>query len=140
MAVTVKKTEKAERLAIRLLPKEKFSIELLAQKQGKSITAIIKDALDSALRDPDTGLIKGGPDGETSYLPDVCWHPIESDRVINLGQYAPEMMNDQQLVIWKLVCEEPKYWMDDKQPDRKKIESNWLKINLKAVNMLKEAE
>jgi hypothetical protein len=140
MTVTIKKTEKAERLGIRLLPKEKFSIELLALKQGKSITAIIKDALDSALRHRDTGLIKQGPDGETFYLPDVCWHPIESDRVINLGQCAPEMMNDQQLVVWKLVCEEPEYWTDDKQPDRKKIKKNWLKINLAAVNMLKEAE
>ena len=140
MTVKRVKVERVERLGIRLLPKEKFSIELLAKKNGKSITSVIKDAVDLALRDRHTGLVVESSDGKTFFLPDLCWHPIESERVVNLGLHAQELMSDYQLVMWKLICEEPTYWTGDKQPDRKKISEEWKKIKLSTLKAFDEME
>ena len=128
------KADKDERLAIRVSAKDKFAIELLALKLGKTISALAKEALEKSLKDPETGLLinRGS---KQAYLPDLCWDPIESDRFVKLAIHAPYLLTNNDMVRWKVITESRMYMSTDEKPNFKKIRSDWQKITLKATEL-----
>lgn len=129
--------EKDERLAIRVSAKDKFAIELYAQKHGKTISAVAKEAIDAVLKHPDTGLFTTSADGrETVYVPDTCWDPLAPDRLAKLGLYAPGLLNDQDRLLWKVIEEDRQYWQANGELKFSAVREDWIKIQEKATQLL----
>ena len=133
-----KKPDKDERLAIRIAAKDKFAIELYAHKHGKSISAIAKEAIDAVLKGPNSCLVKQIKRQDNTYVPDLCWDALQPDRLVKLSLHAPELLNDHERVIWKVICEEQAYWSKDKEPNYGVIRESWVKINSQAAELLKD--
>ncbi len=137
MGLTIKrKTEKEERLALRISAKDKFAVDLYGRLTDKTISAIAKEALEKALRDADTGLYRRFP-GKEAYLPDLCWDPLEPDRLLKLAKFAPDLMSDIEQVTWKVICEDKAYWENDDQTNLQAIRDNWDEIKLAAEELYK---
>jgi hypothetical protein len=135
MSVTFEsKADKDERLAIRVSAKDKFAIELLAQKLGKTISALAKEALEKSLKDPENGLLINH-ESQQAYLPDLCWDPIESDRFVKLAMHAPHLLNNNDILRWKVITESKMYMRAEGKPEFKKIRADWQKITLKATEL-----
>jgi|APSaa5957512535_1039671.scaffolds.fasta_scaffold58521_2 hypothetical protein len=135
MSVTyISRADKDERIAIRVSAKDKFAIELLAQKLGKTISALAKEALEKSLKDPESGLLisRGS---KQAYLPDLCWDPIESDRLVKLAMHAPHLLTNNDMLRWKVIAESKIYMSTDGKPNFKKIRGDWQKITLKATEL-----
>ena len=138
MALTIVRRGKEERLAIRISPEDKFAVELYARKTGKTISAVAKEALDKVLRSPESGLFSKATDGALNYLPPLCWDPLQPDRVVKLATFAPELLDDFERTVWKVICEDKMYWQRRKEPIYPKIREDWAKISFKALALLKE--
>jgi len=137
MPLTIKrKTEKEERLSLRVTARDKFAVDLYGRMTEKTISAIAKEALEMILKKPETGLYRK-IEGEDKYLPDLCWDPLEPDRLLKLAKFAPDLMSDIEQVTWKVISGDATYFRDFEQTNLDAIRDNWDEIKLKAEELYK---
>ncbi len=138
MGLTIKrKTEKEERLALRISARDKFAVDLYGRLTEKTISAIAKEALEMALKKPEAGLYKN-IEGKDRYLPELCWDPLEPDRLVKLAMFAPDLMSDIEQVTWKVICENKAYSRNGQQANLDAIRDNWEDIKLAAEELYKK--
>ncbi len=128
---------KNDRLTLRLSAKERFAIELLALKEGVTVSRLLMRIAEPALK---LGLTKEKVKGnhrEKIYIPDEAFDPLDPDRLVKLALIEPNLLTDMNAVIWKVIQEEPKYWTDD-EPYLKEIRNNWSAIEDKANELIKK--
>lgn len=128
--------DKAERLALRINAKDKFALELLAQKQGTTVSALIMESIRRPLEEGLTVTKTGCGENKTIYLPDEAYDPLLPDRTIKLALVAPEFLSDYEQIIWKVVQEDPAY-MGEGVPNFKAIRDRWESIKSTADDLLK---
>ena len=141
MAVYIKRQSKAEKgdtLSLRISSKDKFALDLLAQKQGLTLSAAVMQALQEPLREHLTVVISEGRSKKNVYLPDVAFDPLTSDRIVKLAMVAPEMLTVRQQVEWKVIQENPTYWGKSNTPKLDVIRNSWEEIQSKAEHLLAE--
>ena len=133
-----KKSAKDDRLAVRLPSKTRFALDLYSRMTGQSASDVINKALESILRDPESGLFIH-TSNEDVFLPEVCWDRLATDRFVNLAHRAPELLNEEESVLWKVIFEDQKYWEHKKnRPIHKKIRDDWSALKSKADQLLKD--
>ncbi|WP_443690687.1 hypothetical protein [Pseudomonas sp.] len=89
-------------VSLRIDPKIKFAIELLAREQKRSITGVIEWAVMQALQ----GQIVRTPSGNEITmleLMDLTWSPDEAERVTMLGIFSPHTLNHEETCIWTVI-------------------------------------
>ena len=97
---------KVETLTIRVSPKMKFGLELLARKQHRNLTSVADWALYKALKDPVEGLSEG--------LLEEVWDPYEPDRLVKLALKCPELLTYEEELIWRIIQNDSFYWNDER--------------------------
>jgi len=136
MALTIQR--KSETLTLRVSGRTKLAIELLAQKEGTTLSAIVMEAMEQPIKDGLT-VFKEAPNGtqERVFLPDVIYDPLEPDQEVKLAVYAPELLTDRQRVVWKVITEDRKYSTKKGDPNISAIRGDWLKIQRTADQLTK---
>jgi hypothetical protein len=139
---------KGESLTVRLHPRLKYGLELLARKQHRTLTTVVEWALTKALEDEREGLIKHTQGGEDINILHQVWDPEESDRFVNLAMCCPELLSYEEELVWKVItshivdvgefgCEEGvKYFFEYEGynvPRYSVIRENWEKIHQAAA-------
>ncbi len=137
MPVTFKKAGRDERLAIRLSPQDKFAAELYARKHDETVSSAIKSLMTAVFKSSDSGLYKHIGEDEV-FLPSVCWDELYPDRVVKLALNAPELLDRNESIYWKVIEENAQYWTGKKEPDFKRIRAEWDQITATAMKMLDE--
>lgn len=120
---------KEKLITIRLTPKMRYTVELLARIQRRnSISAVIEFALEKLLHDKATGLI----DANAAYLPDLIWDEDETSCFVKMCLHRPDLLSYDEELIWRVIEAGKGYWKEFRVPDYDKIKAEWEKINLKA--------
>lgn len=127
--------DKADRLALRINARDKFALELLAQKKGTTVTALVMEFIRKPLEKELTVTRNLNGNEETLYIPDEVYDPLLPDRTVKLAQVAPELLSDNEKVIWKVIQENPAYMLDG-VPRLKAIRERWESIKSYADELL----
>ncbi len=100
---------KTETVTMRLSPRLKFALDLMARKQHRNFTSVAEWALSRILDDPESGLIVN-QNGFSYNLMDEIWDPFEPDRFINLAFKQQHLLSYEEEVLWKLIRENGALW------------------------------
>jgi hypothetical protein len=109
--------DKSASITVRLDPKLKYGLEILARKQYRNLSSLVEWALNKALNDPNDGL---------PFLNEI-WDFDETDRFINLANHSPELLTFDEQKLWRLLkdyCEEYSYQRGS-YIDIEKARTNW---------------
>ncbi len=122
---------KGKLLTVRLTPKMKYSVELLARVQRRnSVTAVIEFAIERLLHDKEAGLMNANGD----YLPDLIFDEDEVTCFVNLGLHRPDLLTYDEELIWRVIESNKKgYWKGHRVPDYDNIKTAWDEINRQAI-------
>lgn len=102
-------------VSIRMAPKERFLLELLAQKRRSNLSDTACFAVESAARtylDEDPTLI------------DRIWDPHPADRLINLALVRPGWLTVEEEFILRAIKDDPRCWNGTVRPPDNKAEPN----------------
>ena len=91
----------------------------------------------AVFENPSSGLYKR-VEGVEVFLPTVCWDELYPDRVVKIALHAPELLDRNESVYWKVIEENKDFWKGKQVPNFQKIRSEWSKIALAAMKMLEE--
>ena len=128
---------KHDRLTLRLSAKERFSLELLALKEGITLSRLLMRIAEPAIREGLTiEKVKGRPN-EKIFIPDEAFDPLEPDRIVKLAMIEPNLLSDMNAVIWKVIQEDQTYWTAE-NPDFDSIRNNWDSINKSAQELIEK--
>lgn len=102
MARPKKSEQPSVNVSLRIDPKIKFAIELLAREQKRSITGVVEWAVMQALKGQQ---VKTPAGNEISMLElmDLTWSPDEAERVTMLGIFSPHTLNHEESCIWTII-------------------------------------
>lgn len=102
-----KKTSTSVTLSLRLDPRSKYLIDLLARDQKRTITGVIEWAVERA----GTEAIFDKENG-TNFLDtiDTIWSTDESLRLTNLAQARPDLLDYDEMRIWETIRASPFFW------------------------------
>lgn len=103
---------KTETLTLRLDPKIKYTIELMARIKRQSITSVIESAIEGAAFDLDTPVVIEGKRENWSLSNAVSefWSTDNVARFINMCAFMPELLNYDEQRIWETIKATPKFW------------------------------
>jgi hypothetical protein len=112
---------KGENINIRIDPKLKYGLELLARRQHRTLTSVVEWAIGKALRDEKEGLSyrqwaiceAGYPDLDqpyTVFLLDKIWSPDPLIRFLNLVYHDEALLSYEEGVIWDIISNNFHYW------------------------------
>jgi len=135
MPVIIKKSGSNDRLTLRISSKDKFSLELLAQKKGLTLSALFLQLIEKPLKAELT--ITPAGEKNSVYIPDAAYDPLAPDRLVKLAMIAPELLTESEQVIWKVIKEDMDYWKNE-NPVLKPIRDSWLVIQNEAKNLLEQ--
>lgn len=98
---------KTETLTLRLDPKAKFTIDMLARIRRQSITAVIESAIDDIASDQD---VKFNDQGKTATWSlgsaiTAIWSTDEAERFANLCYFTPELLTYEERRTWETILE-----------------------------------
>jgi hypothetical protein len=114
-------------ITLRVTPKVRFGLELLAHERSETLTQVVTWAVESMFGTEHIGLLRyaAGESRATRVL-DRVWSPDEHERVVRLGVYFPELMSDRQTYLWTRVLENGRYWAGGKPPRKPALDKvNW---------------
>lgn len=103
---------KTETLTLRLDPKIKYTIELMARIKRQSITSVIETAIEAAAFELDTPVLVEGK-RETWSLSNAVsefWSTDQVARFINLCAFMPELLTYDEQRIWETIKSTPEFW------------------------------
>src|SRR5687768_15005596 len=90
---------------VRLEPKHRFALWLMARMRGQTMASALEWAVIHAMRDSASGLIeertatKGAKGVRYDWFAEL-WHPHEADRFINLATKRPDLLTPEQETSW----------------------------------------
>jgi hypothetical protein len=146
---------KTDTLTLRMKPKLKYVLELVARRQHRNLSEVTSWAIEQALINQPEGARSLGL-GEFPKAVDALWSPYESDRLVLLAQKRPDLMTYEEDVIWRFIKDDDRYWNEigtteyqyhrilsgvEKQrgsPNLKVIREEWHEIKRTALESVKE--
>ncbi|HNP51910.1 MAG TPA: hypothetical protein PKJ85_08955 [Nitrosomonas nitrosa] len=93
---------RTEVFALRLDPKLKYLAEIAARKQRRSLANYVEWAIERTF---DTVRLNGVDGPTLSEASSRLWALDESDRLINLIKYYPDLMTYEEQLIWRTIRE-----------------------------------
>lgn len=98
---------KTESLTVRLDPKIRYGLELLARKQRRTLSSVVEWALHKAIYDKTEGLYD--EQGGDANLLDFLWDVEEADRHYHMAIIRPALQNFEEERLVKLIAESDFY-------------------------------
>lgn len=97
---------KADNINVRLDPKIRYGLELLARKQRRNLSSVVEWALQKAINEPEHGLIEMNPSTGVEYnLLYALWDVEESDRLLKMAMWKNELLTFEEERLSKLIRE-----------------------------------
>ena len=127
---------KGEVVTLRLTPRIRYGLELLARQQRRTLSSVAEWAFYEAFKTESIAPSTGEEKTLKEALDDL-WDPVEPDRLVKLAQKYPSLLTYEEDLIWKVIKEEPSFWLELKsgtggllgyappQPDMKRIRRLW---------------
>lgn len=106
-----KQGSKTDALSIRIDPRLRYGLELLARQQRRSVTGVVEWAIERALRD-ESITDQGGTFAEA--LRDL-WSPNEFERLVYLATKYPDLMTYEESRMWRVILDTEDFWLDRKR-------------------------
>lgn len=133
---------KTEVLQFRLDPKSRFSMELAARYQKRTLSSAFDIAVESyiqsfRLKTANDRIVSFTLDSDTerplTALVDKLWDESEAVRLINTAQLAPELLSPEEKLIWRVITNQPLFWRSvpnskQMEPFIALIERMWVQI------------
>jgi len=116
---------KTDTLTVRVSPKNKYGLELLARKQNRTLAGVVEWAIDKAFKDETDGLMirdvymelpeEWDWDADLEKMQQVCalnllWNPNRISRLASLYEIYPELLSDDERKLWELISKNAYYW------------------------------
>ena len=95
---------RSEVVTIRLDPRLRFSAELAARRQKRTLSSFIEWAVEKTLEQDYLG------DEPMDYVATKTWDVNEADRLVKLAIYYPALLNFGEEQLWKLIRENAFFW------------------------------
>ena len=96
---------KADNVNVRLDPKIRYGLELLARKQRRNLSSVVEWALQNAINSEENGLIEINMNGEPFNLLYQLWDTEESDRLYRMATFRSELLTFEEERLTKLIRE-----------------------------------
>jgi predicted HicB family RNase H-like nuclease len=103
------KLSRSEVVTVRLDPRLRYTAELVARKERRTVSSFIESAVEQAVNKVFT---------KTAI--DKVWDTDETVRFIKLATQSPELLNHQEQVLWRQIKRMPECWKGSK-PDCERI-------------------
>jgi len=87
---------KTDTIGVRVPPKTRYALDLIARKRGASLSALMVEAADKLIESEGMTVVRPGDD---SSLLDKLWHESEADRLLALLRYAPSLLTHPERVM-----------------------------------------
>lgn len=102
---------RSELIALRVTPRTRYGLQLLAQQSRCSLSEAVLRAVEDKFERPVEGLVRvaAGEKASTSVL-DRTWSPVEYERVIRTGLLFPDFLTETERYLWLVIRETPSYW------------------------------
>ena len=128
---------KTESITMRLSPKLKFGLELLARQRQQPVSAIATELFESAIREQLTwqGVVGIQQGGSPTSLVDQVWDPLEPDRLLKLAAAAPQLLSDEERLLHKVIEESPRYSTEGGGPVPAVVREHWKDISDAAARL-----
>jgi predicted transcriptional regulator len=104
-------TQKTEALSIRIDPRLRFGLELVARNQRRSVTGVVEWAIESYLNEQQIDRLNQ----HSQTFADVtrqAWSDNEVERLANLGTQFPELMTYEESRMWRVISQTTILWND----------------------------
>jgi hypothetical protein len=117
---------KGEVVTLRLTPRTRYGLELLARQQRRPLSSVAEWAFHEVFK-TESIAPSFGEEKTLKEAVDDLWDPLEPDRLVKLAQKYPSLLTYEEDLIWKVIKEEPSFWLkDDGLPKGEPLSiSNW---------------
>ena len=106
------KSNKAEFLSMRITPRMRFGLELLARHRRTTVGGVVALCVEKMFETKGEGLRMVPDNGLTEVnILDKVWSPYEHERFAKLAEYAFNLLSDQEKYLWGVVTDATKYWV-----------------------------
>ena len=107
---------KSEVVTVRMTPKLRYGLELMARLHQETVPEVITRAIASAFTAEYGGLFVY-VDGDNEFprnLLEIAWAERPSDRLVNLALRYPNVMSRAERAIWSAIKSNAKYWRSER--------------------------
>lgn len=103
---------KTSTLSVRLTPKMRFGLEMMARLHRDSIPEIVTRAINNIFSSEYDGLWDSDTDSPYGrrWLMKLLWAERPSDRLANLAFHCPSLMSSAENRLWSHIKSESKFW------------------------------
>lgn len=103
-------------LTLRITPKVRYGLELMARVHRETIPEVVARAISEIFAAEEGGLfVFTDDDGEhPKNLLNLVWAERPSDQLINLALRYPSVMSRAETATWHRILETPKYWRTER--------------------------
>ena len=111
---------RSDLVGIRITPRMRFGLELLAKKHDRTLTDTVILAINEMFKTELVGLLLQPTVGyeHPVYVLDIVWSPQEHERFARVGIYFPALLTDNEKYLWQVIQETKKFWKGGKRPAR----------------------
>lgn len=102
-------TRKTEALSIRIEPRMRYGLEILARLQRRAVTGVVEWSIAQAFQNETTRDSKGSEVGFERAL-DRLWSPNEPERILALRFYYPALMTFEEERLAKVLTSTAVLW------------------------------
>lgn len=114
-------------VSLRIDPKTKYLIDLLARDQKRTITGVIEWAIERAASQEQFDNDQYDHHGPSFRdMIDALWSTDEAMRLIALAMNKPSLLDYDELRIWETIKASPDLWLINNPGSFQKFEMNWI--------------
>lgn len=126
------KLARSEVVQVRLDPKLRFTAELAAAKERRTLSSFIEWAVERAVNEVQLWTESDGSI-PAAVVADRVWDVDEADRFANTARYYPELLTHEEMRKWKFIREVREFWLENKRPPGWGQARDPVELNLPAV-------
>jgi hypothetical protein len=119
---------KDETLTIRIDARSRYGLDLLGRLRRRSVSELVLDEIREVIG---RELPKCEVDGKRVGLIEAVWDVFEQDRMVKLALAAPDLLNDDERRLWRVISEDHVYLPKRGKPNLAAIRRNWRLIQQK---------
>jgi len=115
-------------VSMRIDPKTKYLIDLLAREQKRTITGVIEWALEVAAHQEQFDKSESSFDQRRSFrdMIDELWSTDDALRLISLAMNKPSLLDYDELRIWETIKASPDFWRINNPASMPRLDKSWI--------------
>lgn len=117
-------------VSLRLDPKTKYLIDLLAREQKRTLTGVVEWALERAAEQERFDLSTGYDGPSFRDMIDVLWSTDEAVRLIALAFNKPSLMDYDEMRVWETIKSSSDLWRINTPASISKLDMTMLNVDL----------